>query len=92
MPHLGDVGCMIYELNGIDEGGIRSSMGYASWTKAVVDCVILSLAVSDAIDMASPAMSDFLFRWNKANDDHQPLRRQRLPKLLPQSRRTVPAR
>jgi hypothetical protein len=68
MPHLGDVGCMIYELNGIDEGGLRSSMGYASWTKAVVDCVILSLAVSEAIDMTSPAMSDFLIRWNKAND------------------------
>ena len=72
MPHLGDVGCMIYELNGIDEGGVRSSMGYAAWTKAVVECVLLSLAVTEAIDLTSPQMSDFLIRWNKTSDiiDH----------------------
>ena len=68
MPHLGDVGCTIYELNGLDDGGVRSSMGYVMWTKAGVDCVLLSLAVTGATNMASTAMADFLTRWSKAND------------------------
>ena len=57
---------MLYELNGVDSGGTRSSMGYATWTEALSTVVILCLAVTDQVYVDTPAMKSFLVRYNKA--------------------------
>jgi hypothetical protein len=66
MPHLGGEGAMIYELNGTDEGGIRSAMGYAFWTAYLVNCMLLPMAASGNVALIDDGVDDFLERWNQA--------------------------
>jgi hypothetical protein len=68
MPHLGEQGAMVYEINGQDEGGIRSAMGYAFWTIYMVNCMLLPMAAGGNNVFADDGVDDFIERWAQARD------------------------
>jgi hypothetical protein len=67
-PHVPGVGAMVYEINGVDEGGLRSSMGYAFWTVYVVNCQLIVLAMNDNPVLLDAKVADFIERWGQAKD------------------------
>jgi hypothetical protein len=68
MPHLGAEGAMVYEMNGQDEGGIRSAMGYGFWTIYLVNCMLLPMAADGNVVLIDDGVDDFLERWAQARD------------------------
>ena len=67
-PHIPGEGSMIYELNGQDEGGLRSSMGYAWWTAYLVNSMLFAMLLNDNKAFNDATMTDFVTRWTKAYD------------------------
>ena len=67
-PHVPGVGAMVYEINGVDEGGLRSSMGYAWWTIYVVNCHLFPLVLNNNNALQDDGVIDFLTRWRQAYD------------------------
>jgi hypothetical protein len=68
MPHQPGEGAMVYEINGTDEGGIRSAMGYAFWTIYMVNCMLLPMAGNGNNVFSDDGVDDFLERWDQALD------------------------
>lgn len=67
-PHVPGEGCMIYEINGQDEGGLRSAMGYAFWTVYLVNTQFIVLAMNKNPALDDDAVADFVSRWGMAYD------------------------
>jgi hypothetical protein len=67
-PWLGTENAMLYELNGKDGEGQRSSMGYGTWTARCLIDVMLALEISGVLDKSDPAIGDMLKRLAKSLD------------------------
>jgi len=68
MPHHPGEGAMVYEINGVDGGGIRSAMGYAFWTVYITNCMLLPMAANSNIAFEDDGVDDFMERWSQAYD------------------------
>jgi hypothetical protein len=59
---------MVYEINGIDEGGIRSAMGYAWWTIFLVNTMLMPMLLNGNTVFEDSKVKEFMGRWRKAFD------------------------
>lgn len=67
-PHLGDVGCMIWEWCGQDAEGLRMSVPYGEWSSRMVNAGLMCMALTEQVNFDTPLWQDFLTRWAKARD------------------------
>ena len=67
-PHVPGEGCMVYEINGVDEGGIRSAMGYAWWTIFLVNTMLIPMLINGNTVFENSKVKEFMGRWSKAFD------------------------
>ena len=67
-PHLGTKNAHIWELDGQDGEGERSSMGYGTWTARVLIDTILMLEISSNLNKSDPQIADLLRRLAIALD------------------------